>query len=285
MTRPWAAGHPSVTEVPRRFGARATEDRFRGAKQLDARGAAWMLAPLPAIQHSSSGRLLPRRRAAQLITTVTVAPPGLNVRCTRGLPGPSAVTVTVVVSPGASVPDIGATTTFFPRPGGPETDQVTLPPLAVSVIEPPPGEVTSSVAGLTLSVPAPGASLVLVLVLVLLLGLRFGAGGMGLAFAGEGAAIMLADGVARPGLPLPIGSTLARAVALARAVGPSVPGRPSLPEAGPALLVAIGATAPAGGTPWCGGRATQVTPAVTAATVPAAAPACAGRRCHHGGAG
>src|SRR6516165_1186843 len=131
-------------------------------------------------------------RPAQLITTVTVAPPGLNVRCTRGLPGPSTVTVTVVVSSAASVPDIGATTTFFSRPGGSETDQVTLPPEAVSVIEPPPGEATSSVAGLTLSVPAPGASLVLALVLVLLLGLRFGPGAMGLAFVDEGAAIMLA---------------------------------------------------------------------------------------------
>src|SRR6266699_6166287 len=103
----------------------------------------------------------------QLITTVTIAPLGLNVRCTRGLPMPCTVTVSVVVWPAASVPDIGATTTFFSRPGGSETDQFTSPPDAVSVIDPLAGGATLSVAGLTLSVPAPGESLVLVLVLVL----------------------------------------------------------------------------------------------------------------------
>src|SRR6516162_779889 len=107
------------------------------------------------------------RRPAQPITTVTVAPDGLNVRCTRGLPGPCTVTVTVAVSPAASVPDIGATMTFFSRPAGSETDQLTLPPVAVSVIKPLSAGATSSQAGLTLSVPAPGGSPVPVLVLVL----------------------------------------------------------------------------------------------------------------------
>jgi hypothetical protein len=95
---------------------------------------------------------------------------------------------------------------------------------------------------------------------------------------------MLADGVAA-GLPLPIGSTLARGVALAWAAGPSVPGRPSLPKAGPARPVAVVVAAPAGGTPWCGGTAIQVTPAATAAAVPATAPAWAGRGCSQGGPG
>ena len=153
------------------------------------------------------------------------------------------MTVTVVVSPASSVPDIGATTTFCCRPGGSETDQVTPPPEAVSVIEPLVGEATSSVAGLTLSVPAPGTSLVLAP------GLGFGLGAAGLASVGEGTASMLADGIAAPGLPLPIGSTLARAVALPRAAGPSVPGWLSLPEAGPARPVAVGVAAPADGTP------------------------------------
>ena len=99
----------------------------------------------------------------------------------------------------------------------------------------------------------------------------------------EGAAITLADGVAAAELPLAIGITLARVVALA--LGPCVPGRPSLPRAGPALPVALGVAAPADGTPWCGGTAIQVTPAATAAAVPATARACAGRRCHHGDPG
>ena len=77
------------------------------------------------------------------------------------MPEPATVTLTVALSPAASVPDIGATTTFFSRPGGSETDQFTLPPEAVSVIVPVPGGVMSSVAGPTLSVPAPGGSLVL----------------------------------------------------------------------------------------------------------------------------
>ncbi len=165
-------------------------------------------------------------------------PPGLNVRCTRGLPGPSTVTLTVVVSPAASVPDIGATTTFCSRPGGSETDQFTRPPEAVSVIEPPPGDATASVAGLTLSVPAPGASLVL------------GLAAAALALAGSrsrrGRGQHARRGLAAPELPTAIGITLARAVALAMAVGPCVPGRSWLPRAGPALPVALGVAAPAG---------------------------------------
>ena len=143
-------------------------------------------------------------------------PLGLNVRCTRGLPEPATATLTVVLSPAVSVPDIGAMTIFFSRPGGSETDQFTLPPEAVSVIVPVPGDVTSSVAGLTLSVPAPGGSLVLVLVL--------GLAAAELALAGEGVAVTLAAGPAAPEPPLAVGRTLACAGALGSAVGPRVPG-------------------------------------------------------------
>jgi len=62
----------------------------------------------------------------------------------------------VAVPPAGSVPDIGVTTTFFSRPGGSETVQLTGPPDEVSVIVPEFGGSTSSVAGVTVSVPAPG---------------------------------------------------------------------------------------------------------------------------------
>src|SRR6185312_14306642 len=174
----------------------------------------------------------------QLITTVTIAPLGLNVRCTRGLPVPCTVTVSVVVWPAASVPDIGATTTFFSRPGGSETDQFTAPPDAVSVIDPLAGGVTVSVAGLTLSVPAPGEWLVLVLTLGL------GLTPAPLAPADGDTAITPASGRPAPELPMAIGSTLGCAVA----PGLGVPGWPSWPRAGPARPVALGVAAPAGGT-------------------------------------
>jgi hypothetical protein len=87
------------------------------------------------------------------------------------------------------VPDIGATTTFFSRPGGSETDQFTAPPDAVSVIDPLAGGATLSVAGLTLSVPAPGESLALALVLVLALAPALGLVPALLALAGDGAAV------------------------------------------------------------------------------------------------
>ena len=76
--------------------------------------------------HLASG--LPERSPAQPITTVTIAPPGTNLRCTRGLPGPGTVTLTAAVCPAASVPDIGVTTTLFFRPAGSDTDQFTAPP-------------------------------------------------------------------------------------------------------------------------------------------------------------
>ena len=197
------------------------------------------------------------------------------MRCTRGLPGPGTVTLTAAVCPAASVPDIGATTTLFSRPAGSETDQFTVPPDAVSVIDPPPGGVTASVAGLTLSVPAPGALLVLVPAL-----------GLGLtpallAPAGAGAADTSAAGPSAPELPRAVGSTLGRAVAPAL----GVPGWPSWPRAGPARPVAPGVAAPAGGTAWCGGTAIKVTPAATAAAVPAMTPAWAGQRVQPGGTG
>jgi len=217
----------------------------------------------------------------QLITTVTIAPLGLNVRCTRGLPVPCTVTVSVVVWPAASVPDIGATTTFFSRPGGSETDQFTAPPDAVSVIDPPAGGATLSVAGLTLSVPAPGESLVLVLVLALALALVPAL----LALADDGAAVTPAVtpavGRPAPALTPAVACTPACAVAL----GLGVPGWPSRPRAGFARPLTPGVAAPAGGTPGCGGTAIQVTPAATAAAVPATAPAWAGPGCSQDGPG
>src|SRR5262249_19410581 len=149
---------------------------------------------------------------AQLITTVTTAPPGKNVRCTRGLPGPCTVTLTVVVWPAASVPDIGATTTFFATPAGSEIDQFTSPPDAVSVIDAVPDGPTSGVAGRTLSAPAPGGSLVLAVALALGLTPAL------LAPAGTGAAVTAAAGPCARELPMPIGS------ALGRAVTPGAPG-------------------------------------------------------------
>ena len=101
----------------------------------------------------SRGVICPSR---QLITTVTSAPPGLNTRCTCIFPGPSTVTLTVVLASAANVPDIGETMTFLVRPGGSETDQSTGPPEAVSVIVPGAGGTTSSVAGLILSSPETG---------------------------------------------------------------------------------------------------------------------------------
>src|SRR6185437_902571 len=79
--------------------------------------------------------------------TVTVAPPGLNTRCTCGFPWPVTVTVTVVVAPAASVPDIGETTTFLVRPGGSRTVQLTGPPEALRVIVPAAGALLVGVVG------------------------------------------------------------------------------------------------------------------------------------------
>jgi hypothetical protein len=127
------------------------------------------------------------------------------------------------------VPDIGATTTFFPRPAGSDIDQFTVPPDAVSVIDPLAGGVRLSVAGLTLRVPAPGASLVLALALALALtltlGLRLGLTPTPapLAPADGETAIPPASGRPAPEVPMAVGSALGRAVALA----PGVPGWPS----------------------------------------------------------
>jgi hypothetical protein len=131
------------------------------------------------------------------------------------------VTLIAAVCPAASVPDIGATTTFFPRPAGSDTDQVTVPPDAVSVIDPLAGGARSSVDGLTLRVPAPGASLVLALALTLGLGLT--PTPAPLAPADGDTAITPASGLPAPELPMAAGSALGRAVALA----PGVPGWPS----------------------------------------------------------
>jgi hypothetical protein len=137
------------------------------------------------------------------------------------LPGPGTVTLIAAVCPAASVPDIGATTTFFPRPAGSDTDQFTVPPDAVSVIDPLAGGARSSVDGLTLRVPAPGASLVLALALTLGLGLT--PTPAPLAPADGDTAITPASGLPAPELPMAVGGALGRAVALA----PGVPGWPS----------------------------------------------------------
>src|SRR6478609_6833271 len=166
------------------------------------------------------------------MTTVTIAPPGVNLRCTRGLPWPGTVTLITAVCPAASVPDIGATTTFFPRPAGSDIDQFTVPPDAVSVIDPLAGGARVSMDGLTLRVPAPGASLVLVLALTLVLALALVLAltlGLGLtptpappAPADGDTAITPAPGRPAPELPMAVGSAPGRAVALA----PGVPGWP-----------------------------------------------------------
>jgi hypothetical protein len=121
------------------------------------------------------------------------------------------------------VPDIGATTTFFPRPAGSDIDQFTVPPDAVSVIDPLAGGARLSVDGLTLRVPAPGASLVLALALALRLGLGLTPTPAPLAPADGETAIPPASGLPAPEPPMAVGSALGRAVALA----PGVPGWPS----------------------------------------------------------
>ncbi|HEX3311361.1 MAG TPA: hypothetical protein VHS32_34380, partial [Streptosporangiaceae bacterium] len=136
------------------------------------------------------------------------------------------MTLIAVLWPAASVPDIGATTTFFARPAGSEIDHFTAPPEAVSVIDPLAGGVRSSVDGLTLSVPATGASLVLVPAL----GLGLGLTPVLLDPIGTGAADIPAAGPSAPELPMAIGSALGCAVA--PAVG--VPGWPSRPRPGSA---------------------------------------------------
>jgi hypothetical protein len=142
------------------------------------------------------------------------------------------------------------------------------------VINPLAGGATLSVAGLTLSVPAPGVSLVLALALGLVPAL--------LAPADDGAAVTPAvtPAVGRPAPALTPAVACTPACAVALALG--VPGWPSRPRAGSARPVTLGVAAPAGGTPWCGGTAIQVTPAATAAAVPATAPAWAGRACSQG---
>jgi hypothetical protein len=143
------------------------------------------------------------------------------------LPWPGTVTLIAMVCPAASVPDIGATTTFFPRPAGSDIDQFTVPPDAVSVIDPLAGGVRLSVDGLTLRVPAPGASLVLALALALTLTPGPGPGltpAPALLAPGDGdTAITPASWRPAPELPMAAGSALGRAVALA----PGVPGWPS----------------------------------------------------------
>src|SRR5690348_12658217 len=131
-----------------------------------------------------------------------------------------------MVCPAASVPDIGVTTTFFPRPAGSAIDQFTVPPDAVSVIDPLAGGARVSVNGLTLRVPAPGGSLVLALTLalaltlVLVLTLPLGLTPTPPAPADGDTAITPAPGRLAPELPMAVGGALGRAVALA----PGVPG-------------------------------------------------------------
>ena len=108
------------------------------------------------------------------------------------------------------------------RQAGSDIDQFTVPPDAVSVIDPLAGGARSSVDGLTLRVPAPGASLVLVLTLGLGLGLT---PPLPPAPADRGTA-STPPSSGRSGdrnFPAAVGSALGCAVALA----PGVPGWPS----------------------------------------------------------
>src|SRR6185437_12834064 len=186
--------------------------------------------------------------------TVTVAPPGLNTRCTCGFPWPVTVTVTVVVAPAASVPDIGETTTFLVRPGGSRTVQLTGPPEALRVIVPAAGGVTLSVVGRTFRVPAAGA---------LLVGVVGGAVGA-VDAEGEGSGRLCVGVGLATGWLLVMG--LGRAVRLGRGVAV----RPAVRATGLALAVA----APASGGIRPGGvvATTASVIAVAATAVPAAMP-------------
>jgi hypothetical protein len=205
---------------------------------------------------------------------LTVSPPGLKVSFTFGLVALSTVTVIVMVSPLASVPDVGAivTTSFFVLPAGAETDQLTGPPEAVSVIVPLPGDVMSSLAGLTVSVPA----------VVALAEAEADTD----ADAEVAAAIELGLGLGVRALVV----ALAVATALTRG-GPAATGPRVVGSTTPGLVPLAVTTAPPPGwceLGWCGGSTARVTPAATAAAaaVPTAAvpavPRCTGPACHHG---
>jgi hypothetical protein len=212
----------------------------------------------------------PARR--KLISTVTVVPPGLNVRCTVGFPEPSRVTVIVAVPPAGSEPDIGATTTFFSMPAGSETVQSTGPPDAVSVIVPESGGWTTRVAGLTASVPA--------VVALALAVADADAGDEAGADDRAATALGLGPGVRPPDGPLPLPLALAVATTLAggATASPEAPGARvaagSVPAATGLVLLAVAeGPAPATAGPpgwWCGGTTAMVTPAAMAAAVPAA---------------
>lgn len=135
-------------------------------------------------------------------------PPGLNTRCTCICPGPFTVTLTVVVAPATSAPDIGETTTFLVRPGGSRITQLTGPPEAVSVIEPAAGGTTSIVVGLTFSVPAAGTEVPV----------ADGAGGDAVGAGGDAvgcAFVALADGWLAPTAALGLAEAPAPRVAVA----------------------------------------------------------------------
>src|ERR1035441_7982351 len=145
--------------------------------------------------------------------------------------------------------------TFLVRPGGSRIVQLTGPPEAVSVIVPAAGGTTSIVVGRTLRV------------------------------LGAGAVVAIADGDAdaegRGCAPVSLGAGwLPPTPALGLKELPT-PGVAVPPATGPAPPVAPAVPPPAGRAAWCGGVATTVTANVTAAAVPAAAPTCTGRGCHH----
>jgi hypothetical protein len=165
---------------------------------------------------------------------------------------------------------------FFVVPAGTETDQSTRPPDAVSVIEAVPGDVMSSVAGLTVSVPAVSAG------------------------DSEAEADAETLGAVSPGLELglglaPLGVAPAPIVAAALTVGvPVARGRCVAGAVRPVLagLVPVATTAapPPGWCPagwWCGTTArvtpaTAATAAAAAVVVPAAVLMCIDPTCHQG---
>jgi hypothetical protein len=187
-------------------------------------------------------------------------PPGENTKWTVGLPLPAMVTVTVALPPAARVPDMGETTTFFSRPGGSETDQVTGPPEAVSVMVPLAGGARSTVSGVTLNEPAAAD---------VLASAEGDAAADGAAEVREGAlaVVLPALGVAGTAVVLPATREKLTGLGAGRL----------------ATVVGVATTAgrAGGGVPWCGGRAATATADATAAAVPVAAPACARRVCHH----
>jgi hypothetical protein len=86
------------------------------------------------------------------VSTVICCPPGDTVSCESRLTRLVEI-VTCTLWPAVIVPDDGDTLSLPSRLDGSEIDQLTGPPLAVSVIVPPSSGVSTIVVGWTSSVP------------------------------------------------------------------------------------------------------------------------------------